>query len=35
MNLSRQSEVFNLIKERGLTLEELKTPPYKVIVNKK
>ena len=35
MNLSRQSEVYNLIKERGLTLEELKTPPYKVIVNKK
>jgi hypothetical protein len=35
MNLSRQSEVQNLIKERGLTLEELKTPPYKVIVNKK
>jgi cell division protein FtsL len=35
MNLSRQSEVNNLIKERGLTLEELKTPPYKVIVNRK
>ena len=35
MNLSRQSEVYNLIKERGLTLEELKAPPYKVIVNKK
>ncbi|MGD0341581.1 MAG: FtsL-like putative cell division protein [Bacteroidales bacterium] len=35
MNLSRQSEVYSLIKERGLTLEELKTPPYKVIVSKK
>jgi cell division protein FtsL len=35
MNLSRQSEVYRLIKERGLTLEELKTPPYKVIVDKK
>jgi hypothetical protein len=35
MNLSRQSEVYRLIKERGLILEELKTPPYKVIVDKK
>jgi cell division protein FtsL len=35
MYLSRQSEVYMLIKERGLTLEELKTPPYKVIVDKK
>jgi len=35
MTLSRQSEVSRLIKERGLTLEELKTPPYKVVVDKK
>jgi cell division protein FtsL len=35
MDLSRQSEVYRLIRERGLTLEELKTPPYKVIVDRK
>jgi len=35
MYLSRQSEVFRLIKEKGLPLEELKTPPYKVIVDRK
>ena len=35
MYLSRQSEVYRLIKEKGLPLEELKTPPYKVIVDKK
>lgn len=35
MYLSRQSVVYNLIKERGLTLVELKTPPYKVIVDRK
>jgi cell division protein FtsL len=35
MYLSRQSEVYRLIKEKGLTLEELKTPPYKVIVDRK
>jgi cell division protein FtsL len=35
MYLSRQSEVYKLIKEKGLTLEELKTPPYKVIVDRK
>jgi hypothetical protein len=35
MYLSRQSEVYRLIRERGLTLEELKTPPYKVIVDRK
>jgi cell division protein FtsL len=35
MYLSRQSEVYRLIKERGLNLEELKTPPYKVIVDRK
>ncbi len=34
MYISKQSEVFSLVKERGLNLEELKTPPYKLIVNK-
>jgi hypothetical protein len=35
MFISKQSEVFNLIKEKGINLEELKTPPYKLLVNKK
>ena len=35
MNVSRQSEVFRMVRENGLTLEELKTPPYKLLVNKK
>ena len=35
MYISRQSQVQNLIKQRGLDLEELKTPPYKLIVNRK
>jgi len=35
MYLSRQSEVVRLVKERGLNLEELRTPPYKLIVDKK
>jgi cell division protein FtsL len=35
MELSRQSEVYRLVREKGLNLEELKTPPFKVIVNKK
>jgi cell division protein FtsL len=35
MYISRQSEVIKLIKERGLNLEELKTPPYKLLVDKK
>jgi hypothetical protein len=35
MYVSRQSQVYSLIKERGLNLEELKTPPYKLIVDKK
>ncbi|MEI6048789.1 MAG: FtsL-like putative cell division protein [Bacteroidota bacterium] len=35
MNVSKQSEVFRLVKENGLNLEELKTPPYKLLVNKK
>ena len=35
MNISKQSEVFTLIREKGLNLEELKTPPYKLLVDKK
>lgn len=35
MYVSRQSEVFRLVRERGLNLEELKTPPFKLLVNKK
>jgi hypothetical protein len=35
MYLSRQSEVDRLIKEKGLTLQVLKTPPYKLIVSRK
>lgn len=34
MFISRQSEVQRLVKERGLNLEELKTPPYKLLVEK-
>lgn len=34
MDVSRQSEVNRLVKERGLNLEELKTPPYKLLVRK-
>lgn len=32
---SRQSVVFRLVKERGLNLEELKAPPYRLLVSKK
>jgi hypothetical protein len=35
MYVSRQSEVNRLVREKGLNLEELKTPPYKLLVNKK
>ncbi|MCK7534762.1 MAG: FtsL-like putative cell division protein [Marinilabiliales bacterium] len=35
MYLSRQSEVYRLVREKGLNLEELKTPPYKLLVDKK
>jgi len=35
MYISKQSEVFSMIREKGLTLEELKTPPYKLLVDKK
>jgi len=35
MSVSKQSEVFRLVREKGLNLEELKSPPYKLLVNKK
>jgi hypothetical protein len=35
MYLSRQSVVYRLVKDRGLNLEELKTPPYKLLVDRK
>jgi hypothetical protein len=35
MYVSRQSEVYRLVREEGLNLEELKTPPYKLLVSKK
>jgi cell division protein FtsL len=34
MYLSRQSEVYRLVREKGLDLEEMKTPPYKLIVSR-
>jgi cell division protein FtsL len=35
MYVSKQSEVYRLVKEKGLNLEELKTPAYKLLVDKK
>jgi hypothetical protein len=35
MYISKQSEVFSLVREKGLNLEEMKTPPYKLLVDKK
>jgi hypothetical protein len=34
MTLSRQSEVYRLVREKGLGLEELKAPAYRLIVDK-
>ncbi len=34
MSVSIQSEVYRLVKENGLGLEELKTPPYKIVIDK-
>jgi hypothetical protein len=34
MYVSRQSEVFRLVREKGLNLEEMKTPPFKLLVRK-
>jgi hypothetical protein len=35
MYVSRQSVVYRLVKENGMNLEEMKAPPYKLLVNKK
>jgi hypothetical protein len=35
MLLSRQSEVYRMVKDKGLNLEELKTPPFKLLVRGK
>jgi hypothetical protein len=35
MSVSKQSEVTRLVKQRGLDLEELREPPFKLIVDKK
>jgi hypothetical protein len=34
MDASKQSEVYRLVKERDLKLEELREPPFKLIVRK-
>ena len=34
MSVSRQSEVYRMVREKGIGLEELKTPPYRLIVDK-
>ena len=35
MYISKQSQVYTLVREKGLNLEELKTPPFKLLVDKK
>lgn len=35
MYASKRSEVFRLVREKGLDLEELREPPYKLVVDKK
>jgi hypothetical protein len=35
MSVSRQSEVYSNVREKGLNLEELKSPPYKLLVDRK
>jgi hypothetical protein len=32
-SVSRQSEITDLVKERGLGLEDLREPPYRIVVN--
>jgi hypothetical protein len=34
MFISKQSEVFTMVREKGLNLEELKAPPYKLLVDR-
>ena len=35
MYLSKQSEVYRMVREKGINLEEMKIPPYKLLVHKK
>lgn len=35
MYVSRQSGVYRMVREKGLDLNELKTPPFKLLVDKK
>lgn len=35
MYASKQSEVLRMVREKGLNLEEMKTPPFKLLVDKK
>jgi hypothetical protein len=35
MSASKQSEVYSLVEDRGLDLEELRKPPFKLIVDRK
>jgi cell division protein FtsL len=32
-SVSRQSEIIDMVKERGLGLEELREPPYRIVVH--
>lgn len=32
-SVSRQSEIIDLVRERGLGLEELREPPYRIVVH--
>lgn len=34
MSVSKQSEVLRMVREKGLGLEELKAPPFKLVVDK-
>lgn len=34
MEVSRQSEVYRMVREKSIGLEELKTPPYRLVVDK-
>jgi hypothetical protein len=33
MTVSRQSEVYRMVKERGLGLQELREPPFRIVVS--
>jgi hypothetical protein len=33
MTMSRQTEVFKMVRDKGLGLQELHEPPYRIVVN--